>query len=81
MASLPVRKPISNQDKKSILLQCSTERYARVLDSSILHDMSAIRDTLNLDNGKALRYYTLAFIQIRYINLTCIFIVTTSDSF
>ncbi len=43
--------------------------------------MSAIRDTLNLDNGKALRYYTLAFIQIRYINLTCIFIVTASDSF
>ncbi|MDE6354776.1 MAG: hypothetical protein K2L56_06970, partial [Prevotella sp.] len=41
----------------------------------------AIRDTLNLDNGKALRYYTLAFIQIRYINLTFILIVTASDSF
>lgn len=27
-----------------------TERYARVLDSSILHDMNAIRDTLNLGN-------------------------------
>ena len=25
-----------------------TERYARVLDSSILHDMNAIRETLNL---------------------------------
>lgn len=27
-----------------------TERYARVLDSSILRDMNAIRDTLNLGN-------------------------------
>ena len=27
-----------------------TERYARVLDSSILHDMNAIRDTLNRGN-------------------------------
>lgn len=28
-----------------------TERYARVLDSSILRDMNAIRDTLNLSKG------------------------------
>ncbi len=26
-----------------------TERYAHVLDSSILRDMNAIRDTLNLE--------------------------------
>ena len=26
-----------------------TERYARVLDSSVLRDMNAIRDTLNLE--------------------------------
>ena len=26
-----------------------TERYARVLDSSILRDLNAIRDTLNLE--------------------------------
>lgn len=30
-----------------------TERYARVLDSSILRDMNAIRDTLNLSNRAA----------------------------
>ena len=27
-----------------------TERYARVLDSSIMRDMNSIRDTLNLGN-------------------------------
>ncbi len=30
-----------------------TERYARILDSSILRDMNAIRDTLNLGNRAA----------------------------
>lgn len=32
-----------------------TERYARVLDSSILHDMNAIRDTLNLGNKQSIK--------------------------
>lgn len=27
-----------------------TERYARILDSSIMRDMNSIRDTLNLGN-------------------------------
>lgn len=29
-----------------------TERYARVLDSSILRDMNSIRDTMNLGKSK-----------------------------
>ncbi len=29
-----------------------TERYARVLDSSILRDMNSIRDTMNLGKPK-----------------------------
>ena len=29
-----------------------TERYARVLDSSILRDMNSIRDTMNLSKPK-----------------------------
>lgn len=32
-----------------------TERYARVLDSSILRDMNAIRDTLNLGNKESIK--------------------------
>lgn len=50
-ASLCLSQGVSLKNVSKMLGHASvkmTERYARVLDSSILRDMNAIRDTLNL---------------------------------
>ena len=52
-ATLCLSQGVSLKNVSSMLGHASvkmTERYARVLDSSILRDMNAIRDTLNLGN-------------------------------
>lgn len=51
-ATLCLSQGVSLKNVSSMLGHASvkmTERYARVLDSSILRDMNAIRDTLNLE--------------------------------
>lgn len=55
-ATLCLSQGVSLKNVSSMLGHASvkmTERYARVLDSSILRDMNAIRDTLNLGNRAA----------------------------